>query len=114
MGGKDLLKYSDGCKDHEEIDSIKPTNVCNQEKNALNRVRGSNTNLSKNYYQTSQQYRHSRCNTIQQKGYQYSNSGNGEYVSNCSNEDVTKSFINLVTHSLQLKEACLVVHERLV
>ena len=72
------------------IESIKPTNVCNQEKNALNRVRGSNTNLSKNYYQTSQQYRHSRCNTIQQKGYQYSNSGNGEYVSNCSNEGCNK------------------------
>ena len=90
MGGKDLLKYSDGCKDNEEIESIKPTNVCNQEKNALNRARGSNTNLSKNYYQTSQQYRHSRCNTIQQKGYQYSNSGNGEYVSNCSNEGCNK------------------------
>ena len=90
MGGKDLLKYSDGCKENKEIELIKPTSVCNQEKIALNRARGSNTNLSKNYYQTSQHYRHSRCNTIQQKGYQYSNSGNGEYVSNCSNEGCNK------------------------
>lgn len=63
---------------------------CCQEKKALTRVRGSNTNLSKNYYQTSQQYRYARCNTIQQKGYNYSNNGNGEYVSNCTNEGCSK------------------------
>lgn len=82
MGGKDLLKYSDGC---QETPESKITNVCNQEKKALNRARGSSTNLSKNYYQSSQQYRYARCNTIQQKGYNYSNNGNGEYVSNCTN-----------------------------
>ena len=59
-------------------------NDCCQATNALKRVRGANTNLSKNYYQTSQQYRHARCNTIQQKGYQFSNGGNGKYVGNCS------------------------------
>mgnify|MGYP000324056604 FL=1 len=63
---------------------------CCQEKKALTRVRGSSTNLSKNYYQTSQQYRYSRCNTIQQKSYNYSNNGNGEYVSNCTNNACNK------------------------
>lgn len=56
---------------------------CCQSANALKRVRGANTNISKDYYQTMQQYRHARCNTIKQKSYQYSNEGNGKYVGNC-------------------------------
>lgn len=59
---------------------------CCQAKKALTLLRGANTNLDKKYYQTSQQYRHARCNTIKQKSFNYTNGGNGSYVSNCQNE----------------------------
>jgi len=76
------VNYANDLSKDERMDGL--LTDCCQEKKALNRVRGSSTNLSKNYYQTAQQYRYARCNTIQQKGYQYSNGGNGEYVSNCT------------------------------
>jgi hypothetical protein len=56
---------------------------CCQAEKALRRVRGASTKLDKTYYQTSQQYRHARCNTIEQKSFQYTNGGNGKYLANC-------------------------------
>jgi len=66
----------------ERLDGLL-TDCCQADK-ALKRVRGASTNLNKNYYQTSQQYRQARCNTISQKGFQYTNGGGGKYVANCS------------------------------
>jgi len=40
---------------------------CNNEKKALRMVRPANTNLPKNYYTTLQQYRQNRCQTYQQR-----------------------------------------------
>jgi hypothetical protein len=40
---------------------------CNQPRNALLRVRPASTNLKKNYYTTLQQYRQNRCQTYDQK-----------------------------------------------
>jgi len=60
---------------------------CCQAKKALTLLRGANTKLDKKYYQTAQQYRYARCNTIQQKSFNYTNGGNGNYVSNCQNSN---------------------------
>ena len=57
---------------------------CCQATKALRRVRGSSTNIDKAYYQTEQQYRHSRCKTIKQKSYQFTHDGGDKYLSNCS------------------------------
>jgi hypothetical protein len=44
---------------------------CNQQRNALLRVRPASTNLKKNYYTTLQQYRQNRCQTYDQKIFNY-------------------------------------------
>lgn len=48
-----------------------PTLCCNQEQNALNRVIYASTNLKKNYYNTHQQYRENRCQTYDQKAFNF-------------------------------------------
>jgi hypothetical protein len=56
---------------------------CNQERKALRRVLPTNTNLSKKYYTTLQQYRQNRCQTYEQRVFnfqtqsQYQSSING-------------------------------------
>jgi hypothetical protein len=63
------------------------TNCCNEQKKALRRVRPASTNLSKNYFQTLQQYRQNRCQTYDQKIFNFATSAsdslNNEYVANC-------------------------------
>lgn len=44
---------------------------CNAEKKALKRVRPASTNLSKTYYTTLQQYRQNRCQTYEQKVFNF-------------------------------------------
>ena len=68
---------------NDERDDKHLSDCCQAEK-ALRRVRGAPTKIDKTYYQTSQQYRHARCNTINQKSFQYTNSGNGKYLANCA------------------------------
>jgi len=49
---------------------------CNQEKNALRRMRSANTKLKKNYYTTKTDYLYNRCQTFEQKQFNYLSTGN--------------------------------------
>jgi hypothetical protein len=64
-----------------------PNFCCNAQKNALKRTRSASTILSKNYYTTHEQYRQNRCQTFEQKSFNFysgpvSNTNN-LYVANC-------------------------------
>jgi len=48
---------------------------CNQERNALRRVRPASTKLKKNYYITTNDYLYNRCQTFDQKQFNYLTSG---------------------------------------
>ena len=48
---------------------------CNQERNALRRVRPASTKLKKNYYITTTNYLYNRCQTFEQKQFNYLSSG---------------------------------------
>lgn len=48
-----------------------PQNCCNEPRKALLRVRPASTNLKKNYFTTLQQYRQNRCNTYEQKAFNF-------------------------------------------
>jgi hypothetical protein len=48
-----------------------PQLCCNEEQKALNRVIYASTNLKKNYYNTHQQYRENRCQTYDQKAFNF-------------------------------------------
>ncbi len=50
-----------------------PVLCCNQQKKAKKRVLGANTNVSKNYYQTSHMYLYNRCQTFKQREFNYLN-----------------------------------------
>ena len=53
---------------------------CNEQRKALRRVRPASTNLKKNYFTTLQAYRQNRCQTYDQKVFNfYSGSANGQY-----------------------------------
>ena len=49
---------------------------CNQERNALRRARSSNTKLKKNYYTNTANYLYNRCQTFEQKQFNYLSTGN--------------------------------------
>jgi len=49
---------------------------CNQERNALRRMRSANTKLKKNYYTTKTNYLYNRCQTFDQKQFNYMSLGN--------------------------------------
>ena len=49
---------------------------CNQERNALRRMRSANTKLKKNYYTTTTNYLYNRCQTFDQKQFNYLSTGN--------------------------------------
>lgn len=46
---------------------------CNQPRNARKRVLGANTNVKKNYYQTSHMYLYNRCQTFKQREFNFLN-----------------------------------------
>ena len=48
-----------------------PQNCCNEQRKALLRVRPASTNLKKNYYTTLEQYRQNRCQTYDQKVFNF-------------------------------------------
>ena len=48
-----------------------PQNCCNEPRKALLRVRPASTNLKKNYFTTLQQYRENRCQTYEQKAFNF-------------------------------------------
>uniref|UniRef100_A0A6C0KXI6 Uncharacterized protein n=1 Tax=viral metagenome TaxID=1070528 RepID=A0A6C0KXI6_9ZZZZ len=52
----------------------KNTFCCNPQKNALKLCRPASTNLKKNYYQTLQQYRENRCQTYEQRAFNFKSS----------------------------------------
>jgi hypothetical protein len=73
-----------------EVPQVKTTSstfCCNMEKNALKRVRPSNTVLNKNYYTTLQAYRQARCKTYDQKAFNFiatdESLPNNTYLANC-------------------------------
>lgn len=55
---------------------------CNQQKKAYNRVLPASTNLKKNYYQTSKMYLYNRCQTFQQRSFNFINGPIDETVLN--------------------------------
>lgn len=64
---------------------------CNTSKNALKRVRGASTILNKNYYTSGQAYLQGRCETFNQKQYNFKESDGvklpeNAYLSNCYND----------------------------
>jgi len=48
-----------------------PLLCCNEQKKALNRVKPANTNLPKNYYTTNYQYLFNRCQTFDQRAFNF-------------------------------------------
>lgn len=68
---------------------------CNEQRKALRRVRSANTIVNKNYYTTHRQYRQNRCQTYEQKAFNFYSAGNPNatpgtplalsnmYVANC-------------------------------
>ena len=59
-----------------EAETQSPKFCCNQERNALRRVRPASTKLKKNYYTTTTNYLYNRCQTFEQKQFNYLSLGN--------------------------------------
>ena len=59
-----------------EPETQTPLYCCNQERNALRRVRPVSTKLKKNYYITTNNYLYNRCQTFEQQQFNYLSSGN--------------------------------------
>lgn len=66
-----------------------PQNCCNEQRKALLRVRPASTNLKKNYYTTLQQYRENRCQTYNQRIFNFY-SGTENLINNSTVESLTK------------------------
>lgn len=83
-------------------------NCCNAQKNALRRVRPASTLLSKNYFTTLQQYRENRCQTYDQRSFNFyadaEKANDNMYIANCypnaGNADNVES--QLVIRSFEL------------
>jgi hypothetical protein len=79
-----------------EVETTTPRFCCNEEKKARRRVLPASTNLKKNYYTTHTQYMENRCQTFEQRSFNFvSGAGNApykpgsalalsnEYIANC-------------------------------
>ena len=85
---------------------------CNQERNALLRVRPVSTRLDKNYYTTKHEYLYNRCQTFEQKKFNYLSSGsstekpgaplsqNNVYKANCNPNLEIQYALSLLSQSL--------------
>ena len=62
---------------------------CNEEKKAKRRVLYASTNLSKNYYTTLQQYRQNRCQTYNQRAFNYLRSADNGLIVNATTDPYT-------------------------
>jgi len=54
-----------------QLDVTNPLLCCNQQRKALQRVLPTNTNIKKNYYQTTYMYLYNRCQTFQQRQFNF-------------------------------------------
>ena len=105
--------------DNPEPETTSPRFCCNEEKKARRRVLPASTNLKQNYYTTLQQYRENRCQTYEQRAFNFvrpaisadPNAKPGDplsifntYVANCQpNGDIYQtSEENLVSVILQI------------
>jgi hypothetical protein len=60
-----------------------PSFCCNEQKKAIRRVVGANTNIKENYYLTTQEYLQRRCLTYDQNSYDFYYKNNKKYVFQC-------------------------------
>ena len=79
-----------------EPETQTPQYCCNEERNSLRRLRSANTKLKKNYYTSTPNYLYNRCQTFEQKQFNYLSSGtstvkpgaplsqNNNYKANCN------------------------------
>ena len=76
---------------HSRVNSF----CCNQQKNALLRVRPASTNLKKNYYTTHNEYMQNRCQTYDQKAFNFYAPGQVETVQDImqNNPSITQNQI---------------------
>ena len=85
MNNEDVCKTCDGIKivsDWYPINNLtekpqdnvtNPILCCNQQRKAKRRVLGANTNVKKNYFQTSYMYLYNRCQTFKQREFNFLN-----------------------------------------
>jgi hypothetical protein len=85
LNSQDLYKKCDGIKivsDWYPINNLtekpqenvtNPILCCNQQRKAKRRVLGANTNVKKNYFQTTYMYLHNRCQTFKQREFNFLN-----------------------------------------
>lgn len=85
MNSQEVCKTCDGIKvvsDWYPINNLtekpqenvtNPILCCNQQRKAKRRVLGANTNLKKNYFQTTYMYLYNRCQTFQQREFNFLN-----------------------------------------
>ena len=82
--------------DNPEPNTTNPPLCCNEEKKALRRVIYASTNLKKNYYTTTKQYLQNRCQTYEQKAFNFlkPNPVEKEAIINSGNPFVTEAAID--------------------
>jgi hypothetical protein len=85
MNNENVCKTCDGIKivsdwypinnltEKPQQNTTNPPLCCNQQKKARKRVLGCNTNVKKNYFQTSYMYLYNRCQTFQQREFNFLN-----------------------------------------
>ena len=76
--------------DNPETNTTNPPLCCNPERKAIRRVLPASTNLKKNYYTTLQQYRQNRCQTYEQRVFNFKAGLNPELYNDLNN---TNEFI---------------------
>lgn len=69
-----------------------PTFCCNEQRKAIRRVVGANTNVKENYYLTTQEYLQKRCLTYEQNSFDFYYKGDKKYVFQCRNTPNTTGF----------------------
>jgi len=60
-----------------------PSFCCNEQRKAIRRVNGANTNIKQNYYLTTQEYLQKRCLTYEQNSYDFYYKNDKKYVFQC-------------------------------
>ena len=99
MNNEDVCKTCDGIKivsDWYPINNLtekpqdnvtNPILCCNQQRKAKRRVLGANTNVKKNYFQTSYMYLYNRCQTFKQREFNFLNGPINSQVSQLINDN---------------------------
>lgn len=74
-----------------------PSFCCNEQRKAIRRVVGANTNIKENYYLTTQEYLQRRCLTYEQNSYDFYYKNDKKYVFQCrgnANGNCKEAFYN--------------------